>query len=89
MQRNPLNDKDIDGNTLNLSLYERARKSMQRIVEEKLMLTKFSNFEDFLSQVYAEGDGASTLDEYRMHIEKDGALDRRFQKVLIEPPEMS
>ena len=30
--------------------------------------------------------GASTLDEYRMHIEKDGALDRRFQKVIIEPP---
>ena len=30
--------------------------------------------------------GASTLDEYRQHIEKDGALDRRFQKVLIEPP---
>jgi len=30
--------------------------------------------------------GASTLDEYRMHIEKDGALDRRFQKVVIEPP---
>ncbi len=30
--------------------------------------------------------GASTLDEYRMYIEKDGALDRRFQKVLIEPP---
>jgi ATP-dependent Clp protease ATP-binding subunit ClpC len=30
--------------------------------------------------------GATTLDEYRMHIEKDGALDRRFQKVLVEPP---
>ena len=30
--------------------------------------------------------GASTLDEYRQHIEKDGALDRRFQKVLVEPP---
>jgi len=30
--------------------------------------------------------GASTLDEYRMYIEKDGALDRRFQKVMIEPP---
>lgn len=30
--------------------------------------------------------GASTLDEYRQHIEKDGALDRRFQKVLIDPP---
>jgi len=30
--------------------------------------------------------GASTLDEYRQYIEKDGALDRRFQKVIIEPP---
>lgn len=30
--------------------------------------------------------GASTLDEYRMHIEKDGALDRRFQKVIVDPP---
>lgn len=38
----------------------------------------------------ARGDlqciGASTLDEYRMYIEKDGALDRRFQKVLVDPP---
>ena len=30
--------------------------------------------------------GASTLDEYRMYIEKDGALDRRFQNVIIDPP---
>ena len=30
--------------------------------------------------------GASTLDEYRINIEKDGALDRRFQKVLVEEP---
>ncbi|NCX95712.1 MAG: ATP-dependent Clp protease ATP-binding subunit [Chitinophagia bacterium] len=41
----------------------------------------------------ARGDlqciGASTLDEYRMYIEKDGALDRRFQKVLIEPPSVA
>ena len=29
--------------------------------------------------------GATTLDEYRQHIEKDGALERRFQTVLIEP----
>ena len=29
--------------------------------------------------------GATTLDEYRKHIEKDGALERRFQKVVIEP----
>jgi ATP-dependent Clp protease ATP-binding subunit ClpC len=26
-----------------------------------------------------------TLDEYRQYIEKDGALDRRFQKVMVEP----
>ncbi len=30
--------------------------------------------------------GASTLDEYRQYIEKDGALDRRFQKVIVDPP---
>jgi ATP-dependent Clp protease ATP-binding subunit ClpC len=38
----------------------------------------------------ARGDlqviGASTLDEYRQYVEKDGALARRFQQVLIEPP---
>jgi len=29
--------------------------------------------------------GATTLDEYRKHIEKDGALERRFQKVIVDP----
>ncbi|MDW8302420.1 MAG: ATP-dependent Clp protease ATP-binding subunit, partial [Bacteroidia bacterium] len=29
--------------------------------------------------------GATTLDEYRQYIEKDGALDRRFQKIIVEP----
>ena len=29
--------------------------------------------------------GATTIDEYRQHIEKDGALERRFQKVMVEP----
>ncbi len=29
--------------------------------------------------------GATTLDEYRQYIEKDGALERRFQKILLEP----
>ena len=29
--------------------------------------------------------GATTLDEYRQYVEKDGALERRFQKVLVEP----
>lgn len=30
--------------------------------------------------------GATTLDEYRKHIEKDGALERRFQSIIINPP---
>ncbi|MFH1760066.1 MAG: ATP-dependent Clp protease ATP-binding subunit, partial [bacterium] len=30
--------------------------------------------------------GATTLDEYRKYIEKDGALDRRFQTIMVEPP---
>jgi ATP-dependent Clp protease ATP-binding subunit ClpC len=33
--------------------------------------------------------GATTLDEYREHIEKDGALDRRFQKVIVNAPTTS
>jgi ATP-dependent Clp protease ATP-binding subunit ClpC len=38
----------------------------------------------------ARGDiqciGATTLDEYRQYVEKDGALDRRFQKIVVDPP---
>lgn len=30
--------------------------------------------------------GATTIDEYRKHIEKDAALERRFQKIIIQPP---
>ncbi|MDR2423688.1 MAG: ATP-dependent Clp protease ATP-binding subunit [Prevotellaceae bacterium] len=30
--------------------------------------------------------GTTTLDEYREHIEKDGALERRFQKIIVHPP---
>ena len=33
--------------------------------------------------------GATTLDEYRKYIEKDGALDRRFQSVIVNPPSKS
>lgn len=33
--------------------------------------------------------GATTLDEYRKHIEKDAALERRFQKILILPPSIN
>jgi len=30
--------------------------------------------------------GATTLDEYRKHVEKDGALERRFQTIIVDPP---
>jgi len=43
-------------------------------------------FKPALSRGELQCIGASTLDEYRQYIEKDGALDRRFQKVLIEQP---
>ncbi len=33
--------------------------------------------------------GATTLDEYRKHIEKDGALERRFQTIMVEPPSVA
>ena len=45
---------------------------------------------NMLKPALAHGDiqciGATTLDEYRKNIEKDGALERRFQKVLVEQP---
>lgn len=44
---------------------------------------------NILKPALARGDiqciGATTLNEYREHVEKDGALERRFQKVLVEP----
>ena len=43
-------------------------------------------FKPALSRGELQCIGASTLDEYRQYIEKDGALDRRFQKVLVEQP---
>ncbi|MBS1271410.1 MAG: Negative regulator of genetic competence ClpC/MecB [Candidatus Marinimicrobia bacterium] len=33
--------------------------------------------------------GATTMDEYRKYIEKDGALERRFQKILVNPPSVN
>lgn len=43
-------------------------------------------FKPALSRGEIQCIGATTLDEYRQYIEKDGALDRRFQKILIDPP---
>lgn len=43
-------------------------------------------FKPALSRGDIQCIGATTLDEYRQFIEKDGALDRRFQKILVDPP---
>jgi len=43
-------------------------------------------FKPALSRGELQCIGATTLDEYRQHIEKDGALERRFQKVMVDPP---
>jgi ATP-dependent Clp protease ATP-binding subunit ClpC len=42
-------------------------------------------FKPALSRGEIQCIGATTLDEYRKHFEKDGALERRFQKVIVEP----
>ncbi len=42
-------------------------------------------FKPALSRGEIQCIGATTLDEYRKHFEKDGALERRFQKVIIDP----
>src|SRR6187431_1554750 len=42
-------------------------------------------FKPALSRGEIQCIGATTLDEYRQYIEKDGALERRFQKVIVEP----
>ena len=42
-------------------------------------------FKPALSRGELQCIGATTLNEYRQYIEKDGALDRRFQKIMIEP----
>ena len=43
-------------------------------------------FKPALSRGELQCIGATTLNEYRKYIEKDGALDRRFQTVMVEPP---
>ncbi len=45
-------------------------------------------FKPALARGELQAIGASTLDEYRQYIEKDGALDRRFQKVIVDPPSL-
>jgi ATP-dependent Clp protease ATP-binding subunit ClpC len=45
-------------------------------------------FKPALSRGEFQCIGATTLDEYRKYIEKDGALERRFQTILVDPPSL-
>jgi len=45
-------------------------------------------FKPALSRGELQCIGATTLDEFRQYIEKDGALERRFQKVIVDPPSL-
>lgn len=48
---------------------------------------------NILKPALSRGDlqciGATTIDEYRKHIEKDAALERRFQKIIVQPPSVT
>jgi ATP-dependent Clp protease ATP-binding subunit ClpC len=46
-------------------------------------------FKPALSRGELQCIGATTLDEYRQYVEKDGALDRRFQKIIVDPPSVA
>jgi ATP-dependent Clp protease ATP-binding subunit ClpC len=60
-----------------------------RIVQRKVSRYPPFLFPNMFKPALARGEiqciGATTLDEYRQYIEKDGALERRFQKIIVDP----
>src|SRR5439155_23006603 len=71
-------------------------KNIIRFIDEQHTLVGAGSAEgavdasNMLKPALARGElqcvGASTLNEYRKYIEKDGALERRFQTVIVDPP---
>ncbi len=70
-----------------LMLFYLSMKYTRLLVQEEQdgSLDASNMFKPALARGELQAIGATTLDEYRQHIEKDGALERRFQKVIIEP----
>lgn len=63
MERNPLSDSDIDGNTLNLNVPEFSKENYYNQFGLRHKGYIFKDFEDYLMTVFAEGDGATVLDD--------------------------
>jgi ATP-dependent Clp protease ATP-binding subunit ClpC len=59
---------------------------LKAVMNEIGSLDASNIFKPALSRGELQCIGATTLNEYRKYIEKDGALDRRFQTVMVEPP---
>src|SRR2546428_539980 len=61
----------------------RRQKEIERVME---ILSRRKKNKPALARGELQCVGASTLNEYRKYIEKDGALERRFQTVIVDPP---
>src|SRR5213596_3558468 len=66
---------------------ERLKAVMNEIAQNKNIILFIDELNTLVGAGAAEGAiDASTLNEYRKYIEKDGALERRFQTVIVDPP---
>ena len=63
MYKNPLNDNDISGNTLNMSHPDSSKEYYYNQYGLRHKSYIFKDFEDYLMTVFAEGDGATVLDD--------------------------
>jgi ATP-dependent Clp protease ATP-binding subunit ClpC len=72
-------------NTTNIILFIDEIHTMVGAGNSSGSLDASNIFKPALSRGEIQCIGATTLDEYRKHFEKDGALERRFQKVIVDP----
>ena len=83
----------VSGSLVNSSLQaelDRASRAFEtenvtKLQSAQARLRVWNILKPALSRGEIQCIGATTLDEYRQYIEKDGALERRFQKVIVEP----
>lgn len=61
--KNPLNSSEVDGNTLNLNPIHESKEQYYNQFGLRHKSYRFKDFEDYLMTVFAEGDGATVLDD--------------------------